>query len=100
MPYRQLLLKLMDGITDAGTRADIAAAFNAIIVGYASGKLDEDRLKQLLVEFCMDILMEKYPTKDIEELKNEAEDWAEKFYRAVRAATLGSRYFTSSGIRE
>jgi hypothetical protein len=98
--YQQLLLKLMEGITEASVRAEIARAFSAIVAGYAAGKLDDAKLQSVLVEFCLDVLATKYPLKDVEELRPEAEEWARKLYRAVRLATIGERFFAASGIRE
>jgi hypothetical protein len=98
--YQQLLLKLMEGITEASVRAEIARAFSAIMAGYAAGKLDDAKLQAVLVEFCLDVLATKYPLKDVEELRPEAEEWARKLYRAVRLVTIGERFFAASGIRE
>jgi hypothetical protein len=100
MSYQKILLEMMDGITDASTRAEIARAFSAIMAGYSAGKLDDSKLKAVLVEFCMDILLVKYPYEDVEKLKPIAQDYASKLYRAIRGATIGERYFTASGIRE
>jgi hypothetical protein len=98
--YHEILLKLMDGITDIGVRADIVTAFSYIVEAYRIGKIDDDRLRRDLNELCLDILSVKYPTKDVEELRGEAEEWAEKLYRAVKMKTARERSFIRSGLRE
>ena len=100
MSYQKILLELMDGITDTPTRASIARALSAIMAGYSAGRLDDSKLKAVLVEFCMDVLLVKYPYEDVEKLKPIAQDYATKLYRAIRSASIGERYFTASGIRE
>jgi hypothetical protein len=98
--YHQLLLKLMDGITDIGVRADIVAAFSYIVEAYKLGKIDDGRLRHDLNELCLDILSVKHPTKDVEELRGEAEEWAEKLYRIVKMMAVRDRSFIRSGLRE
>jgi hypothetical protein len=100
MSYHELLLKLMEGITDASVRADIITAFSYIVEAYRSGRIDDDRLKRDLNELCLDVLAVKYPTKDIEELRKEAETWVERLYRVVKALTVRERTFIRSGLRE
>jgi hypothetical protein len=100
MSYQKILIELMDGITEASTRKEITRAFSAIMTGYMAGKLNDDTLKGVLVEFCMDVLLVKYPYEDVEKLKPIAQDYTSKLYRAIRSASIGERYFTASGIRE
>jgi hypothetical protein len=100
MAYHELLLKLMDGITDASVRADIITAFSYMVEAYRLGRIDDDRLKRDLKELCLDVLAVKYPTKDVEELRGEAEAWAEKLYRVVKALTVRERTLLRSGLRE
>jgi hypothetical protein len=100
MAYHELLMKLMDGITDASVRADIITAFSYMVEAYRLGRIDDDRLKRDLNELCLDVLAVKYPTKDVEELRGEAEAWAEKLYRAVKALTVRERTLLRSGLRE
>jgi hypothetical protein len=100
MAYHELLMKLMEGITDAGVRTDIITAFSYMVEAYRLGRIDDDRLKRDLRELCLDVLAVKYPTRDIEELRGEAEAWAEKLYRAVKALTVRERTLLRSGLRE
>jgi hypothetical protein len=100
MAYHELLMKLMDGITDASVRADIITAFSYMIEAYRLGRIDDDRLRRDLNELCLDVLAVKYPTKDIEELRGEAEKWAERLYRVVKAMTVRERTLMRSGLRE
>jgi hypothetical protein len=93
MSYRDVLLKLMDGIIGADVRSAIAEAFQYILNAYLSGRIDDDQLKKDLVEFCLDVLVTKKPFEDIDKLRGEAEEWAEKLYKAVRAYTLRQRLF-------
>ena len=97
MGYHSLLLELMRGIADAPLRASIARAFLAVVEGYRYGVLDDRKLRAVLAEFCLDVLSVKYPTRDVEELRPEAERCSEKLYGAVRAATLAERYTRTSG---
>jgi predicted RNA binding protein with dsRBD fold (UPF0201 family) len=92
MSYRELLLKLMDGINDARIRSDITSAFNVIMHAYRVGRIDDNKLLKALRELCLDVLMEKHPLKDIEELKQEADRLAEELYRSIRAVTIRDRY--------
>jgi hypothetical protein len=100
MAYHELLLKLMEGITDTSVRADIVTAFSYIVEAYRSGRIDDDRLKRDLNELCLDVLSVKYPTKDVEELRGEAEEWAGKLYRVIKAMAVRERTFIRSGLRE
>jgi hypothetical protein len=100
MAYHDLLRKLMEDITDAGVRADIVTAFSYMVEAYRLGRIDDDRLKRDLKELCLDVLAVKYPTKDVEELRGEAEAWAEKLYRVVKALTVRERTLLRSGLRE
>jgi hypothetical protein len=98
--YHELLLKLMEGITDAGVRTDIITAFSYMVEAYRLGRIDDERLKRDLNELCLDVLAVKYPTKDIEELRGEAEAWAEKLYRVIKVMAVRERTFIRSGLRE
>jgi hypothetical protein len=100
MSYREVLLKLMDGVTGADDRSAIAEAFNYILNAYLDGRIDDEQLKRDLVEFCLDVLVVKKPFEDIDKLRSEAEDWAEKLYKAVRAYTLRQRLFIRYGRGE
>jgi hypothetical protein len=90
----------MEGITDASVRTDIVTAFSYMVEAYRLGRIDDDRLRRDLNELCIDVLSVKYPTKDIEELKSEAEAWVEKLYRVVKALTVRERTLLRSGLRE
>jgi len=98
--YHELLLKLMEGVTDASVRADIVTAFSYIVEAYRSGRIDDDRLRRDLNELCLDVLSVKYPTKDVEELRSEAEEWAEKLYRVIKVMAVRERTLLRSGLRE
>jgi hypothetical protein len=100
MTYHELLMKLMDGITDASVRADITTAFSYIVEAYRLGRIDDARLRRDLNELCLDVLAVKYPTKDVEELKSEAEAWAEKLYRVIKVMAVRERTLLRSGLRE
>ena len=100
MTYHELLMKLMDGITDASVRADIVTAFSYMVEAYRLGRIDDDRLKRDLRELCLDVLAVKYPAKDVEELRSEAEEWAGKLYRVIKAMAVRERTFIRSGLRE
>jgi hypothetical protein len=100
MAYHELLLKLMEGIADASVRADIVTAFSYMVEAYRLGRIDDNRLRRDLNELCLDVLSVKYPTKDVEELRREAEEWAEKLYRVVKALTVRERTLLRSGLRE
>ena len=100
MAYHELLLKLMEGVTDASVRADIVTAFSYIVEAYRSGRIDDDRLRRDLNELCLDVLSVKYPTKDVEELRSEAEEWAEKLYRVIKVMAVRERTLLRSGLRE
>jgi hypothetical protein len=92
MSYRELLLKLIDGIRDARIRSDITSAFSVIMHAYRVGRIDDNKLLKALRELCLDVLMEKYPLKDIEELKKEADKLAEEFFRSIKVVTIRDRY--------
>jgi hypothetical protein len=100
MAYHELLLKLMEGITDASVRADIVTAFSYMVEAYRIGRIDDERLRRDLRELCLDVLSVKYPTKDVEELRGEAEEWAGKLYRVIKAMAVRERTFIRSGLRE
>jgi hypothetical protein len=93
-------MKLMEGITDASVRADIITAFSYMVEAYRMGRIDDDRLKRDLRELCLDVLAVKYPTRDIEELRGEAEAWAEKLYRVIKVMVVRERTLLRSGLRE
>jgi hypothetical protein len=71
-----------------------------MVEAYRLGRIDDDRLKRDLRELCLDVLAVKYPTRDIEELRGEAEAWTEKLYRVVKALTVRERTLLRSGLRE
>jgi len=95
--YQTILLDLIRGIADASLRISIARAFTSIMEGYRYGVLDDRKLRAVLTEFCLDVLSVKYPTRDVEELRPEAERCSEELYYAVRVATLVDRYTRASG---
>ncbi|PNV81420.1 MAG: hypothetical protein C0179_02850 [Fervidicoccus sp.] len=86
-----LILKLLDGVSDPATRADITATFSIITEAYVRGRLDENRLEKALTELIMDALSIKHPDKSIDELKNMSQEWVEKFRRAIRVTALRIR---------
>lgn len=88
----QLIIKLIDGITDARTRLDIATIVYGMRDAYANGDVTDDELKNDLVLFCTDIYQTKFPDKDVEELKDYIEDCAKKLYRAIKLETLRARF--------
>ena len=92
MSFHELVLKFLEGVRDAGTRADITATLTYLVELYRAGRLSDERLLQALKELCLDVLMEKFPLKDIEELRTMAEEWAEQLYRAIRLQTIRNRY--------
>jgi hypothetical protein len=100
MSYREVLLKLMNGITGADVRSAIAEAFSYILNAYLDGRIDDSQLKRDLVEFCLDVLVTKKPFEDIDKLRDEAEKWAEDLFKAIRAYTLRARLFTRYGRGE
>ena len=100
MSYQELLVKLMDGIVGADIRSTIAESFQYILNAYLSGRIDDEQLKRDLVEFCLDVLVTKRPFEDIDKLRGEAEEWADKLYKAVRAYTLRQRLFIRYGRGE
>jgi hypothetical protein len=100
MDYRELLVKLMDGVVGADIRSAIAEAFSYILNAYLSGRIDDEQLKRDLVEFCLDVLVTKKPFEDIDKLREEAEDWADKLFKAIKAYTLRQRLFTRYGRGE
>jgi hypothetical protein len=100
MSYREVLLKLMNGITGADVRSAITEAFSYILNAYLDGRIDDSQLKRDLVEFCLDVLVTKKPFEDIDKLRDEAEKWAEDLFKAIRAYTLRARLFTRYGRGE
>jgi hypothetical protein len=90
----------MDGIVGADIRSTIAESFQYILNAYLSGRIDDDQLKKDLVEFCLDVLVTKKPFEDIDKLRAEAEEWADKLYKAVKAYALRARLFTRYGRGE
>jgi hypothetical protein len=100
MSYREVLLKLMNGIIGADVRSAITEAFSYILNAYLDGRIDDSQLKRDLVEFCLDVLITKKPFEDIDKLRDEAEKWAEDLFKAIRAYTLRARLFTRYGRGE
>lgn len=91
MSYNELLLKFLDGINTAAARADIIATFSLLQEAYRAGRLDDNKLRMALKELCTDVLKEKYPTKSDEEINNMANEWVDKFYRAIRMSSIKKR---------
>jgi hypothetical protein len=91
MSLQDLLIKLLDGITDAPTRADVAATISLILENYMLGKIDDNKVKAYLRELVMDVLMTKNPFKSAEELKDEVNRWVESLYRAIRIKAVKMR---------
>jgi hypothetical protein len=100
MSYRDVLLKLMNGIIGADVRSAITEAFSYILNAYLDGRIDDSQLKRDLAEFCLDVLVTKKPFEDIDKLRAEAEEWADKLYKAVKAYTLRHRLFIRYGRGE
>jgi len=100
MSYRDVLLKLMNGIIGADVRSAITEAFSYILNAYLDGRIDDSQLRRDLVEFCLDVLVAKKPFEDIDKLREEAKDWADKLYKAVRAHALRQRLFARYGRGE
>jgi len=92
MRYHELLLKFLEGIQGGDVRSDIIATFGLILEAYRIGRIGDEELKKDLKELCLDILVSKYPLKSVEELREEAEEWAEKFYRVFRFEVIRDRY--------
>jgi hypothetical protein len=90
----------MNGITGADIRSAIAEAFHYILNAYLSGRIGDEQLKRDLTEFCLDVLVTKKPFEDIDKLREEAEDWADKLYKAVKAYALRYRLFVQYGRGE
>jgi hypothetical protein len=87
----------MDGIVGADIRSTIAESFQYILNAYLSGRIDDEQLKKDLVEFCLDVLVTKKPFEDIDKLRDEAEDWAEELFKAVKAYALRYRLLVRYG---
>jgi hypothetical protein len=98
--YRDVLTKLMDGITGADVRSAITEAFQYILNAYLSGRISDEQLKNDLAEFSLDVLVTKKPFEDIDKLREEAEDWAEKLYRGVKIYALRYRLAMTHGRGE
>ncbi len=91
MSLQEIVLKLLDGITDASVRADVAATISLILENYMTGRADDKKTITYLRELVMDVLMTKYPFKSAEELKDEVEKWVEALYRAVKLRAMRMR---------
>lgn len=99
MMLHELITKLLDGVVDAGVRADAITAFSYMVEAYRLGRVDDNTLRQDLKEFCLDVLAVKYPTRDVEELAREADEWVEKLYRIIRMIAIRDRALARSGLR-
>lgn len=97
MSYHDVLVELMDGITGADVRTAITEAFQYILNAYLSGKISDEQLKKDLAEFSLDVLAAKKPFEDIDKLREEAEEWAEKLYRGVKIYALRYRLAMAYG---
>jgi len=100
MGMQALVLKLLEGITDVSIRTSITTALSAMIEMYRLGRISDDELKRDLVLFCTDVLAVKHPLKDVEELRAEAEQWAEQLFRAIKIEIIRDRYLSklSTGL--
>jgi len=100
MGVHELVLKLLEGIQDASIRASIATALSAMVEAYRLGRISDDELKRDLVLFCVDVLSVKHPLKSVEELGEEAEQWAEQLLRAIKLKVMRDRYLAklSAGL--
>jgi hypothetical protein len=87
----------MDGIVGADIRSTIAESFQYILNAYLSGMIDDDQLKKDLVEFCIEVLVVKKPFEDLDKLREEAEEEAEKLFKAVKAYALRYRLLLRYG---
>jgi ATP-dependent Lon protease len=89
--YQELVLKLLDGITDAPMRADVAATVTMLVELYMVGKIDDRKLLSALRELVTDVLMTKNPFRSAEEIKDEVDKWVEALYRAVKIKAVKMR---------
>jgi len=100
MGMQELVLKLIEGITDVSIRTSIITALSAMVEAYRLGRVSEDELKRDLVLFCVDVLSVKHPLKSVDELRAEAEQWAEQLFKAIKAKVMRDRYLAklSTGL--
>ena len=91
MSYHELVLKLLEGVTGASTRADVVSVLELLSNLYAVGRISDERLIAGLNEVCTDILSMKYPLKPVEELRDEASRCAQALYKAIRIKILRER---------
>jgi hypothetical protein len=89
----QLIIKLIDGIYDAKIRMDVVTIVYSMRDNYAGGQVGDEELKNDLILFCTDIYQTKYIDKEVEELKDQIEDCAQKLFRAIKLETIRARFF-------
>jgi len=100
MSLQTYILKLIEGITDISLRATIVTTLAAIREAYRRGIISEDELRRDLAGICLDILSVKYPLKDVEELRSEAEQWADELFRLIKIEAVRLRYLARYSRRE
>jgi len=88
------ILELIEGITDASIRVSIITTIFAMADAHRRGRMTEEELKRDLTNFCFEILDFKNPFKDAEELRREAERWAERLLRLIKLEATRIRYLT------
>jgi len=88
------ILELIGGITDASIRTSIVTAISAMADAYRRGRITEEELRRDLANLCFDVLDFKNPFKDAEELRKEAERWAERLLRLIKLESMRMRYLT------
>jgi len=93
LSLQQLILKLLEGITDAAVRADVASVISLFKSLYETGVMSDAKLAQGLRELCLDILIQKHPLKSLDELRDEASKCAEDLYKVIRIETIRTRFF-------
>jgi hypothetical protein len=101
MSYQEHIVKIMEGITDFDTRKNIMISFHALLESYKAGRMSEKEFKEGLLLLCYDILSLKSAiTVDEGILKDQAKDWAEKIYKAVKSELIKEKYLSRLRIRE
>jgi hypothetical protein len=91
MSLQAKIMTLLSGISDPVVRIDIATTINYLFSVYASGRSNENEIRDALYDVLLDVVRATHPDLIEEDVRKKSANLADEFIRAFKLEATRSR---------